>query len=83
MVSLEEKALATYEAEMVYACGEAEAKGEARGEAKGEAKLILGMLSRGHSPQAVADFTGIPLSRIEQVISYQVDKRVIVVHERA
>ncbi|MDR0867008.1 MAG: Rpn family recombination-promoting nuclease/putative transposase, partial [Planctomycetota bacterium] len=33
MVSLEEKALATYEAEMVYACGEAEAKGEARGEA--------------------------------------------------
>ncbi|GHS93279.1 hypothetical protein FACS1894107_11080 [Planctomycetales bacterium] len=64
MVSLEEKAIATYDAEMYYARYE----GKAEGIAEREAELILGMLSRGHSPQAVADFTGIPLSRIEQVI---------------
>ncbi|GHS93281.1 hypothetical protein FACS1894139_17190 [Planctomycetales bacterium] len=64
MVSLEEKAIATYDAEMYCAY----ADGEAAGKAEGIAELILGMLSRGHSPQAVADFTGIPLSRIEQVI---------------
>ncbi|GHS94769.1 hypothetical protein FACS1894107_15040 [Planctomycetales bacterium] len=64
MVSLEEKSIATYDAEMYYAY----ADGEAKGEAKGKAELILGMLSRGHSSQAVADFTGIPLARIEQVI---------------
>ncbi|GHV23363.1 hypothetical protein AGMMS49959_16170 [Planctomycetales bacterium] len=57
MVSLEEKAIATYDAEMYYARYEGKAEG-----------MILGMLSRGHSPQAVADFTGIPLARIEQVI---------------
>ncbi|GHS95652.1 hypothetical protein FACS1894139_18970 [Planctomycetales bacterium] len=72
MVSLEEKAIATYDAEMYYAYADGEAAGKAEGEARGEAKreaaMILGMLSRGHSPQAVADFTGIPLARIEQVI---------------
>jgi predicted transposase YdaD len=80
MVTLEEKAIATYDAEMYYAYAKGEAEGKAEGEARGKAKgkaegktegeveMIFRMLSRGHTPEAVADFTGIPLARIEQVI---------------
>ncbi|GHV23108.1 hypothetical protein AGMMS49959_15230 [Planctomycetales bacterium] len=47
---------------------EGEQLGEQRGEQRVRQEMILGMLSRGHSPQAVSDFTGIPLSRVEQII---------------
>ncbi|MDR0867156.1 MAG: Rpn family recombination-promoting nuclease/putative transposase [Planctomycetota bacterium] len=72
MVTAEEKAIATYDADMYYAYAEGEAKGEAKGEARGkaerEAELILRMLANGAAPEHIAKLTGIPLSRIEQVI---------------